>query len=104
MSAAALAARGARVALIDARDFAGFTSQQSSNLVWGGIKYMENYEFGLVWRLCASRNELVRSFPANIREIRFFAPLERTAKGFNRAVPALNAGSWLYWLMGRLFT
>jgi len=38
VSAAALAARGARVALIDARDFAGFTSQQSSNLVWGGIK------------------------------------------------------------------
>jgi glycerol-3-phosphate dehydrogenase len=46
VSAAALAARGARVALIDARDFAGFTSQQSSNLVWGGIKYMEGYEFG----------------------------------------------------------
>ena len=38
VSAAALSARGAKVALIDARDFAGFTSQQSSNLVWGGIK------------------------------------------------------------------
>lgn len=34
VSAAALTARGARIALIDARDFAGFTSQQSSNLVW----------------------------------------------------------------------
>ena len=43
VSAAALAARGIRVALIDAGDFAGFTSQQSSNLVWGGIKYMEGY-------------------------------------------------------------
>ena len=33
VSAAALSAHGARVALIDARDFAGFTSQHSSNLV-----------------------------------------------------------------------
>lgn len=38
VSAAALASRGARVALVDCRDFAGFTSQQSSNLIWGGIK------------------------------------------------------------------
>ena len=41
VSAAALAARGIKVAMIDAGDFSGFTSQQSSNLVWGGIKYME---------------------------------------------------------------
>ena len=40
VSAAALAGKGAQVALIDQRDFAGFTSQQSSNLAWGGIKYL----------------------------------------------------------------
>jgi len=40
VSAAALAARGVRVALIDRADFAGTTSQQSSNLAWGGIKYL----------------------------------------------------------------
>ena len=75
VSAAALAARGARVALIDARDFAGFTSQQSSNLVWGGIKYMEGYEFGLVAGLCKSRNELLDSFPSTVKEIRFLMTL-----------------------------
>ena len=48
VSAAALSARGASVALIDRGDFAGFTSQQSSNLVLGGIKYLENYEIHLV--------------------------------------------------------
>jgi glycerol-3-phosphate dehydrogenase len=42
VSAAALSGKGARVALIDQRDFAGFTSQQSSNLAWGGIKYLES--------------------------------------------------------------
>lgn len=35
-SAAALAARGCSVAVIDKGDFGGGTSQESSNLVWGG--------------------------------------------------------------------
>ena len=51
VSAAALAAQGAKVALIDQGDFAGFTSQESSNLAWGGIKYLEGFEFGLVRKL-----------------------------------------------------
>ena len=41
VAAAALSARGAHVALVDKGDFACCTSQNSSNLVWGGIKYME---------------------------------------------------------------
>lgn len=98
VSAAALTARGARVALIDARDFAGFTSQQSSNLVWGGIKYMENYEFGLVAGLCKSRNELLRSFPSTVKEIRF---LTTVSKGFRFHPLLMLAGTWLYWLFGR---
>ena len=52
VSATALSAQGARVALVDKSDFAGFTSQNSSNLVWGGIKYMETYELPLVRQLC----------------------------------------------------
>ena len=42
-SAAALSARGAHVALVDKGDFACLTSRNSSNLVWGGIKYMESF-------------------------------------------------------------
>jgi len=37
--------RGGR---FDQGDFAGFTSQESSNLVWGGIKYLESGELGPV--------------------------------------------------------
>ena len=44
VSAAALAASGVKVALIDRADFAGVTSQESSNMVWGGIKYLQTYE------------------------------------------------------------
>jgi len=98
VAAAALASRGAKVGLIDSRDFAGFTSQQSSNLVWGGIKYMESYEFGLVSNLCKSRNELLKSFPSTVKEIRFLSTLSKGSR-----VPAwlMLIGTWLYWLLGR---
>src|SRR5512140_4038972 len=66
VSAAALAARGARVALVDRGDFAGVTSQASSNLAWGGIKYLESYELGLVRKLCKSRNHLIQSYPSTV--------------------------------------
>ena len=49
VSAASLAGRGASVALIDRGDFGSFTSQESSNLVWGGFKYLEHYELPLVF-------------------------------------------------------
>lgn len=101
VSAAALAARGVKVALIDSRDFAGFTSQESSNLVWGGIKYMESYEFGLVNNLCKSRNELLKSFPSTVKEIRFLTTLSKNS----RIHPlTMLAGTWLYWLLGRAKT
>jgi glycerol-3-phosphate dehydrogenase len=72
VSAASLAARGARVALIDRGDFAGATSQESSNLAWGGIKYLESYEMRLVRELCRARNKLLRSYPSVVHEIPFY--------------------------------
>jgi len=101
VSATALAARGAKVALVDKGDFAGFTSQNSSNLVWGGIKYMETYEFPLVRQLCMSRNHLLRSYPSSIREIRFFTNLD---KGFRFSPFLLYCGALLYWAIGNFFT
>ena len=42
VSAAVLAGRGLNVGVIDRGDWAGFTSSASSNLAWGGFKYLEN--------------------------------------------------------------
>ncbi|MEZ5584876.1 MAG: hypothetical protein R3F37_20800 [Candidatus Competibacteraceae bacterium] len=67
-----------KTALIDKGDFAGFTSMQSSNLVWGSIKYMESYDFGLVRKLCLSRNQLLRDYPSTVKRS-LFATI---AKGF----------------------
>ncbi|NUP08932.1 MAG: glycerol-3-phosphate dehydrogenase/oxidase [Polyangiaceae bacterium] len=101
VSAACLAGRGARVALVDRGDFAGFTSQESSNLAWGGIKYMESFELGLVRKLCVSRNHLIRSYPSTVREIRFLAVHQR---GFRHGLWKLVLGTFLYWLLGSFFT
>ena len=60
VSAASLSARGVKVALIDRGDFASGTSSESSNLAWGGITYLESYEFLLVNNLCKSRNHLMK--------------------------------------------
>ncbi len=101
VSAAALSARGLSVALIDRGDFANFTSQESSNLVWGGFKYLENYELPLVWNLCSSRNRLLKAYPTQITELDFVATLDKTAP-----FPALLAavGALGYWGIGRFFT
>ncbi|MDZ7577421.1 MAG: glycerol-3-phosphate dehydrogenase/oxidase [Candidatus Nanopelagicales bacterium] len=101
VSAAALASRGASVAVIDRGDFAGFTSMESSNLVWGGFKYLENYEIGLVRKLCVSRNHLIRSYPANLKEIRFLAALGEHSP-YNRWLAIMGASA--YWFIGSCFT
>lgn len=101
VSAASLSARGVKVALIDKGDFAGCTSSNSSNLAWGGIKYLESYEFTLVSKLCKSRNHLIRSYPSSVKEIRFLTTIQ---KGFRFPPFFVFLGSLLYWVIGRFFT
>ncbi|HEU4409916.1 MAG TPA: FAD-dependent oxidoreductase [Polyangiaceae bacterium] len=101
VSAACLATWGARVALVDRSDFGGLTSQQSSNLIWGGIKYLETYEFGLVRKLCASRNRLLRAYPSVVQEVRFYTA---HAADFRHSLAKLFLGTLLYWALGGFFT
>ncbi|MEP1124108.1 MAG: glycerol-3-phosphate dehydrogenase/oxidase [Ilumatobacter sp.] len=100
VTAASLAGRGASVALVDRGDFAHFTSQASSNMVWGGFKYLENYEFWLVFKLCQSRNRLMRAYRANIKEIGFYAALQD--KPYKPWFAAL--GAFGYWGIGQFGT
>lgn len=101
VSAAALSANGLKVALIDKGDFGSFTSQESSNLIWGGIKYLETFEFKLVWDLCRSRNHLISSYPSMVKEIRFMVPHK---KNFHHGLLKLYAGTLFYWFIGHFFT
>ena len=100
VSSAALAGRGASVAMIDRGDFGSFTSQESSNLVWGGFKYLEHFELPLVFGLCRSRNRLMKAYPDNIKEIGFLAALDRKAP-YRPWFAALGAlGYWMIGLFG----
>ena len=101
VSAAALTDRGLRVGLAERGDFANMTSQESSNLVWGGFKYLQNYELPLVFKLCRSRNKLMNAYPTGIREIGFVATLDKTAP-FPSWLAAL--GSFGYWAIGAFYT
>lgn len=101
VAAASLAGRGVRVALIERGDFAGGVSSNSSNLAWGGIKYLESLEFLLVDKLCRSRNRLMRAYPSTVKEIRFFTTVQR---GFRFHPLFIFLGSVLYWIMGRFAT
>ena len=101
VSAAALSKKGLSVAVIDKGDFAGETSSHSSNLAWGGIKYLESHEYLLVNKLCKSRNHLMQSYPSTMQEIRFLTTLQ---KGFRFPALFVYFGTLLYWIMGRFFT
>lgn len=101
VSTAALASRGLKVAIVDRGDFAGFTSQESSNLVWGGFTYLKTYEFGLVRKLCMARNRLITAFPSSIVPIDFLAVFDDQSP-FPPWLASL--GSYAYWGIGNFST
>ena len=56
-----LAMRGLRVALVEREDWAAATSSASSRLIHGGLRYLEQFEFGLVRESCLERGLLLRN-------------------------------------------
>lgn len=97
VSAAALSSRGLKVLLIDRQDFGAETSSQSSNLIWGGIKYLQSLEFGLVFKLCRARLRLMTNYPNRVRSTGFLAALGPNAP-FGKLFGTL--GTLLYWAIG----
>jgi glycerol-3-phosphate dehydrogenase len=69
------ASRGLRVLVIDKGDLASGTSSKSSKLVHGGLRYLENYEFGLVREGVQERQLLMRLAPHLVRPMDFLYPV-----------------------------
>lgn len=69
------ASRGLRVAVLDRGDMASGTSSKSSKLVHGGLRYLENYEFGLVREGVVERQVLNRIAPHLVRPMDFLYPV-----------------------------
>ena len=69
------ASRGLRVALVDAGDFASGTSSKSSKLVHGGLRYLQQREFRLVYENLRERQRLLDNAPFLVRPLPFLIPL-----------------------------
>ena len=71
------ATRGLSVALVEARDYAAGTSSRSSKLIHGGLRYLEQMEFGLVREALRERGLLLNTIaPHLVRPVSFLYPLE----------------------------
>ncbi len=87
------ASRGLSVALLEARDFASGTSSRSSKLIHGGLRYLEQQEFGLVREALRERSLLLNvTAPHLVRPVPFLYPL--THRVWERAY--VGAGMLLY--------
>ena len=91
--------RGLRAALIEADDLAVGTSSRSSKLIHGGLRYLEQFRFGLVREALAERATLLRVAGHLVHLETFAVPLY----GSPLRVPYMGAGLTLYGLLGAGF-
>ena len=87
------ALRGLSVALIEQTDWGSGTSQSSSKLIHGGLRYLEHYEFRLVSHALAERRVLSTIAPHLVRPLNFKLPVW---KGGRVSRLQLLAGLTLY--------
>ncbi|HKP44930.1 glycerol-3-phosphate dehydrogenase/oxidase [Mycobacterium sp.] len=91
------ATRGLKVALVEARDFASGTSSRSSKMFHGGLRYLEQLEFGLVREALHERElSLTTLAPHLVKPLPFLFPL--TNRWWER--PYVAAGIFLYDQLG----
>lgn len=91
------ATRGLSVALVEQRDYASGTSSRSSKLIHGGLRYLEQYNFGLVREALRERALLLQTLcPHLVHPVQFLFPLRNRV--MERAY--VGAGIMLYDLLG----
>ena len=91
------ATRGLSVVLVEQRDLSSGTSSRSSKLLHGGLRYLEQYDFGLVREALRERDlHLTTLAPHLARPVSFLFPL--TGAPWERAY--IGAGIALYDILG----
>ncbi len=78
--------RGYSVALAEQADFASGTSSRSSKLVHGGLRYLQNFDLGLVREALLERQLMVKLAPHLVR------PLPMVVPAFNGSRPDRMTG------------
>ena len=93
--------RGLRTALVERGDFASGTSSRSSKLVHGGVRYLEQKEFGLVREALAERQIALGNAPHLVHVMPFLIPIMKKDGLINRRLArALGGVLWMYDLSG----
>ncbi len=87
------ALRGLSTLLVEAEDLAFGTSSRSSKLVHGGLRYLEQGEFHLVFEAVSERRVLMDIAPHLVTPTPFLFP---TYKGGRVGFLKLDVGMWLY--------
>jgi len=90
------AQRGLRVALVEKGDFGAGTSSRSSRLAHGGLRYLEQFAFGLVFEGTHERRTLMDLAPHLVRPLPFVVP---TYEGDRNGRFKIGMGLWLYDLL-----
>jgi glycerol-3-phosphate dehydrogenase len=97
------AARGLSVALVEAEDFASGTSSKSSKMVHGGLRYLQQREFRLVYENLHERQRLLENAPHLVTPLPFLIPLfGRDGAASKALVRSYKTALWLYDLTGGL--
>lgn len=87
------AARGLSVALIERSDLASGTSQWSSKLAHGGLRYLTKLDFPIAWESAVERGHLMTSIaPHLVRPLAMLYPLHR---GISRSQAAVVGSGFL---------
>ncbi len=80
------ASRGLSVVLVDAHDFASGTSSKSSKMVHGGLRYLQQREFRLVYENLRERQRLLENAPYLVTPLPFLIPLFTTNQVLSKAL------------------
>ena len=97
------ATRGLRTALVERDDFASGTSSKSSKLVHGGLRYLDQREFRLVYEALAERQLLLENAPHLVTVLPFLVPVLKSGGRIDRRLAPLIGGAlWMYDLTGGL--
>ena len=95
--------RGLRTALVERDDFASGTSSRSSKLVHGGLRYLDQREFRLVYEALAERQRIIENAPHLVSILPFLVPVLRSGGRIDRRLaPVLGGALWMYDLTGGL--
>jgi glycerol-3-phosphate dehydrogenase len=84
------ATRGYSVALLERADFASGTSSRSSKLVHGGLRYLQNFDLGLVREALLERQLMVALAPHLVRPLPLVVPAFDGARPDRLVGVALN--------------